>query len=370
MRLALAAGTACLILCATTAPAQAQTRELPISVTFGGRMQFQWNSTSVDADEAGEPIASSTFETRRVRLSADVRVGDWIRGFIEPDFALGGVQLKQAWMSLELDPALVVRAGQFKKPFSVINLTSSSAHPMIERGVRIRGLAESLEALNQGELSSVHGDLLIGEQHALLDVQGYLAYDMGVALMGEIGAFGWQAGVFNGNGPDSRDENSGKSLAARATYAVDVGTPVTLGAAWSRRELSWPAPGDPETRTGDAFEVDVELGGLREGWWLLGEVSSGTNLATEERFLGAQGVLARFFGTGGTRIEGIEPMARVSYGDPDDSVDGDAGLLLTPGLNVYFIGRNRLMFNWDVFVPESDRFETQHAGRAQVNLYF
>ena len=368
MRLSMVAGSACLIGCAMTAPAQAQ--QLPISVEFGGRMQFQWNSTSVDAAEAGEPIASNTFETRRVRLAADIRVGDWIRGFIEPDFALGRLQIKQAWMSLELDPALVVRAGQFKKPFSVINLTSSTAHPMIERGVRIRGLAESLEALNQGELSSVHGDLLIGEQHALLETQGYLAYDMGVALMGEIGAFGWQAGAFNGNGPDARDENGGKSVAARATYEVDIGTPVTLGAAWSRRELSWPAPGDPETRTGDAFEVDIELGGLREGWWLLGELSSGTNLATEERFLGAQGVLARFFSTGGARIEGIEPMARVSWGDPDDSVDGDAGLLLTPGLNVYFMSRNRLMFNWDVFVPEGDRFETQHAGRAQFNLYF
>jgi hypothetical protein len=247
MRLALAAGTACLILCATTAPAQAQTRPLPISVSLGGRMQFQWNSTSVDADEAGEPIASSTFETRRVRLSADVRVGDWIRGFIEPDFALGRLQLKQVWMSFELDPALAVRAGQFKKPFSVINLTSSTAHPMIERGVRIRGLAESLEAQSQGELSSVHGDLLIGEQHALLETQGYLAYDMGVALEGELGAFGWQAGVFNGNGPDSRDENGGKSLAARATYELDVGTPVTVGGAWSRRELSWPAPGSRST---------------------------------------------------------------------------------------------------------------------------
>jgi hypothetical protein len=28
------------------------------------------------------------------------------------------------------------------------------------------------------------------------------------------------------------------------------------------------------------------------------------------------------------------------------------------------------MFNWDVFVPEGDRFETYHAGRAQINLYF
>jgi hypothetical protein len=366
MRVTMAAGAVWLMLCAAPAESQAP----PVSVGVTGRMQFQFNSTSVDADEIGEPLASSTFETRRVRLGASVRVGDWIRGFIEPEYALGRLALKQVWMSLELDPALVLRAGQFKKPFSVINLTSSTVHPMIERGVRIRGLSDALEVANQGELNSVRGDLLIGEQHTLLDVQGYLAYDLGVALEGRLGGFGLAAGVFNGNGADLRDENDGKSLAARVTYELDVGAPLTVGAAWSRRELSWPTAEDTDTRTGDAFEVDAELGGLREGWWLLGELSSGTNLATEERFLGAQGVLARFFETGGTRIEGIEPMARVSYGDPDDSVDDDAGLLLTPGVNLYFIGRNRLMFNWDVFVPESDRFETQHAGRAQINLYF
>ena len=360
--------TAAVWMLVSTAPARPQAP--PVSVDVTGRMQFQFNTTSVADDDAGGPVAASTFETRRVRLGASVQVGDWIRGFIEPEYALGRLQLKQVWMSLELDPALVLRAGQFKKPFSVINLTSSTAHPMIERGVRIRGLDDALAAANSGELSTLRDALLIGEQHLLLDAQGYLAYDLGASVEGRAGRFGWAVGVFNGSGPDARDENDGKSLSARATYAPEVGVPLRLGAAWSRRELRWPTAEDPATRTGDAFEVDVELGGLREGWWLLGELSSGTNLATEERFLGAQAVLARFLATGGARVEGVEPMARVSYGDPDDEVDGDAGLLLTPGVNLYFVGRNRLMFNWDVFVPEGDGFETYHAGRAQINLYF
>jgi hypothetical protein len=241
---------------------------------------------------------------------------------------------------------------------------------MIERGVRIRGLTEALEAVNTGELSSVRGALLIGEQHTLLETQGYLAYDMGVSIEGRLGGFGWAGGIFNGNGPDMRDENSGKSVATRLTYTFEAGLPITLGGAWSRRELNWPTPDDLTTRTGDAFEADVEVGGLRQGWWILAELSSGTNLATEERFLGAQGVAARFMRTGGARIEGVEPMARVSYGDPDDSVEGDSGLLVTPGVNLYFAGRNRLMFNWDVFMSENDLHETQHAGRAQINLYF
>lgn len=348
-------------------PVHAQS--VPISVELTGRMQFQWNSTSIDAEEAGEPIASSTFETRRVRLGVDVAVGDWIRGFIEPEYALGNVQLRQAWMALDIDPALVLRAGQVKKPFSLINLMSSSSHPMIERGVRIRGLEESLASANLGELSELRGDLLIGEQYALVDAQGYAAYDMGVELSGSAAGFEWAAGVFNGNGPDARDENDGKSLAGRLTYTLSA-VPVTIGGGWSRRELAWPDADSPESRTGDAFGIDVELGGLRKGWWVLGEVVTGTNLATEERFLGAQGVIARFIGLKGERIEGVEPMTRVSWGDPDDAIDDDAGLLVTPGVNLYFAGRNRLMFNLDVFLPQADRFETQHAGRAQINLYF
>lgn len=366
MRIAMAGCALGALLCA--APVHAQTA--PVRVDLTGRMQFQWNSTSIDGTGLGDPVASSTFETRRVRLGASIRIGDWIRGFIEPEYALGNLSLKQAWMSLDLDSGVVLRAGQFKKPFSAINLMSSTAHPMIERGVRIRGLEDWLAAANQGELNSVRGDLLIGEHYALLDVQGYAAYDLGAMVEARRGPVGLAAGVFNGNGADTRDENDSKSLAARATYDVDPGLPMRLGAAWSRRELRWPDPAAAETRSGHAFEVDVELGGLREGWWLIGELSSGTNLATEERFLGAQGVLARFFGTNGRRIEGVEPMARVSYGDPDDSIDDDAGMLLTPGVNLYFVGRNRLMFNWDVYVPESDRFATQHAGRAQINLYF
>lgn len=363
-----ATSTALLILMMAASAAQGQTSAVSVGVT--GRMHFQWNSTSVDDADVADAIASSTFETRRVRVAADVRVGDWIRGYIEPEYALGDLQLKQAWLSLELDPVLVIRAGQFKKPFSLINVTSSTVHPMIERGVRIRGLSDVLMARNAGELNALRDDLLIGEQHALLDAQGYLGYDMGVSLEGELGGLGWAAGVFNGAGPDQRDENDAKSVAARVTYAFAAGAPITIGGGWSRRELSWPTSADQQTRTGDAFEIDVEVGGLRRGLWLLAELSSGTNLATEERFLGAQGVLAWFHATGSARVEGVEPMARISWGDPDDALDGDAGILFTPGVNLYFMSRNRLMFNWDVYVPANDRFDTQHAARAQFNLYF
>lgn len=352
------------------APAMAQSA--PIRATLGGRMHYQWNTTSIDQAEAAAeaPIARSTFETRRVRLSVDVTVADWIRGMIEPEFAMGRLALRHAYMAFEVDSALVIRAGQFKKPFGLVLLTSSARLPVIERGVRIRGLDGVLAEEGGALIGRLRGESLVGEQYTLVDAQRYSAYEMGLAIEGRSGPLGWAAGVFNGTGPDMRDENDGLSAAARVTYRVDAGAPVVLGAAWSRRELNWPLPASPDTRAGNAFALDAEIGGFRRGLWVLAEGTLGDNLVTQERFAGAHVIASYFVGTGGTRIEGWEPVGRVSWGDPDRSVAGDEGMLLTPGINVYFAGRNRFMVNWDVFVPSGDAFSTQHAARAQFNLQF
>jgi hypothetical protein len=358
------------VLMAGAAPAWAQSA--PIRATLGGRMHYQFNTTTVDQEEAAgdAPVARSTFETRRVRLSVDVQVADWIRGQIEPELAMGRLSLRNAFMAFEVDTALVIRAGQFKKPFNLVHLTSSARLPVIERGVRIRGLDAVLQREGGETMRHVRGEMLMGEHYTLLDAQRYSAYDMGLALEGRAGPLGWAAGVFNGTGPDMRDENDALSAAARVTWRFDAMTPVVVGAAWSRRELNWPSPSATETRAGNAFAVDAEIGGFRRGLWILAEATTGDNLATQERFTGAHLIASYFVGTGGGRIEGLEPAGRVSWGDPDDTIAGDEGLLLTPGLNIYFAGRNRVMLNWDVFVPNGDAFSTQHAARAQFNLAF
>lgn len=352
-----------------TMPVEAQTTPV-VSVT--GRMQVQWNSTSVSAEEAGSdrPIASHTFETRRVRLGARIRASETVDGFVETDFALGRLQLKQAWMRVALAESAVVRAGQFKKPFGLVELTSSTQLPMIERGTRIRGLGNVLAAQADGRLGTLRGDLLFGDASTLVNAMGYAGYDMGVAVEGSHSGLAWSAGVFNGNGQDARDENDGKSVAARAVYTADIGMPAAFGAGWSRRELNWPLATSPETRAGNAFGVDAQLGGFRRGWWVLADATMGDNLLTGETFAAAQGLLSHFRPAGGGTIEGLEAVGRVSWADPDRSVAGDGGMLLTPGVNLYFTGRNRVMFNWDVFVPEGSGMTTQHAARAQANLYF
>lgn len=96
----------------------------------------------------------------------------------------------------------------------------------------------------------------------------------------------------------------------------------------------------------------------------------GENLAVDERFIAAQLIAAVYRPLAQGRIEGIEPLARVSWGDPSRDRSGDEGLLLTPGLNLYLPGLNRLMVNWDVYLPRGSGLETAHAFRAQAQIAF
>lgn len=357
-------------------PVQAQKLEVesgPVKLGITGRVQFQFNSTSVSGEEAGLATgpAETTFETRRVRLAAELAIDDWIKGMLEPDFAMGKLQLRQVWMELDFSDALGLRAGQWKKPFSLIQLTSSSMIPMIERNVRIRGLAETLKEQDEaGVLTSYRGTTLFGEEQYLLETLGYDSYDMGAALRGKLGSVGYEVGVFNGTGWDKTDENAGKSFTGRVTWTAPTAAPLRLGVGASRRDYLQTVSGVSITKNGTALEADLEYGAYRRpGLWLLAEMAGGKNLVDGD-FRGAHAVGAYYVPTGAERVEGIEPVFRVSWGDPNTDKENDAGLLLTPGLNLHFFGRNQLMVNWDWYLPQGNVFRNENAVRAQVQLFF
>jgi len=279
---------------------------------------------------------------------------------------MGRLQIRQAWMDLGFSEAVALRAGQYKKPFSLIQLTSSSKIPMIERNVRIRGLSDAIATADPGGvLSEFRGAALLGEEQLLLETLGYDSYDMGASLHGTLGSFGYEAGVFNGTGSDRADENGVKSFAGRVTYRLPTTTFFTIGAAASSRDYL----DGQETEQGTAYGVDLEWGEYkRPGVWLMAEGALGDNLLGGD-FQGAQAVATYYVPIAG-RVEGVEPVFRASWGDPDTDIADDAGLLLTPGINLHFFSRNKLMLNWDWYLPEGDAFSKGNALRAQVQLYY
>jgi hypothetical protein len=367
-----------------SAPLTAQTIEAgDVKLKLIGRLQTQFSTTSVDEDELvalgwtpATPIPSSSFETRRIRFGAELEYEKWLTGKLEMEFGMARLQIRDAFMNLGFDPRFQLRFGQYKKPFSLLQLTSSSIWPMIERGVRIRGLTESMlvqDSLAGGTrvLQTFRGTTLIGEEQDLLENFLYQNFELGASVHGRFGGFGYHAGVFNGTGWDRADDNDDKSYAGRVTYKLPTELPITFGAAASYREFRMTTTPAITTEGGTAFEADIEVGAFRRaGLHLLGEVTTGENLRQpDDDFMGVQGIVTYFVSLSGARIDGLEFGGRASYGDPRIDIDGDDGLLLTPGVNVYFSGRNRLMFNWD-FYQTGDRFTNENALRAQAQLYF
>jgi hypothetical protein len=358
-------GGIALLLGAAAAPLSAQTPP-SIKAQLIARMQVQYNTTSVAEEEliaAGRTstgFAASTFELRRVRFGAEVTFNDWISGKLESELAMARLAMREMYINLGFTPAFQLRLGQFKRPFGLIELTSESILPVIERGVRIRGLQEAL----------LH-NAVAGEEFEILTQFGHISYDLGAAIRGRIGQFAYDIGAFNGEGSDRSDTNDNKSFAGRITYTVKMDLPVIIGTAASYRETRTAAKPELENATSTAYSADLEIGAFRRsGLHFLGEVALGDNLAVDDEFFGAHGIVGFFKPIANKRVEGIEIAGRLSYGDPRKDVDGDEGMLFTPGFNVYFSGRNRLMINWDVYKASGDRLSGENALRMQAQLYY
>jgi hypothetical protein len=356
------AGVFTLVLAAASAsPAPAQSiRAGELELDLTGRVQFQFNSTSVDGDDVAAPPAATAFETRRIRFGTNFRYGEWITGKVEADFAGSGAVLADGYVDLAVAGPLHVRAGQFKTPFGVFELESSTRIRTIERGLRIRGLTDVVG--------------VPGETQWLLGAAGHLGRQIGVVVHGEAGTLGYEAGVFNGEGANVRETEGSKAFAGRLTYGVLPS--LVLGAAVSDQPtgLFDGADGAAEVRS-RAVEVDASWGSFRaEGLharaeWMLGENPLAGPVGTPATMTGVHALVSWFQPRAG-RVEGIEPVLRLSWADPDTGADGDDGMLVTPGLNLYFNGRNRLMVNGDVYLPGQDALDPELALVAQLQVYF
>src|SRR5690606_9142413 len=182
--------------------------------------------------------------------------------------------------------------------------------------------------------------------------------------------FTYQAGVFRGPLHGFSNIDDSYQYAARVTVQpLDV---LTVGAGWSSRDfLDSPVNESDPFRRGHAFEVDMELGTYAPGLHLMGELAWGdADPAAGEDFFGAQGWLGWRSEPLARHISAVEPIFRASYGEIDGR-EGATSTLLTPGLNVYFGGRNRFMINYDFVLLSADvADDTEGSFKAQMQLAF
>ena len=342
-------------------------------VTFGGLVQTQFNTTSVNATNAdGEQVTELAL--RRVRLSANARLNDLASGRIQAELANaavgGSAELNEAYALFAFARPFQVLVGKGGRPFGIVDATTAARLVPIERGARVRG-AKTVE------------------QYRLAEELAYAGRSVGVQALGEVPGlpFGltYAAGYFAGSTGEEGTDADIQQLAAR--FQVQPLPWLLVGAAATSRAFAREDPvgmdaaptgtrprGD--TRRGSGYAVDVQVGSYGEpGVHLLGEVLTGTvDPYRGYSFWSAQGWAAYSFGGFGNATGGMllaaEPLVRVSWA----SVEGPLGLfdgtLVTPGLNLYAAQNTRLALNLDLFFPEGDGRESLTSFKAQVQLAF
>jgi hypothetical protein len=340
-----------LVVLATVVGWRAAAAQSP-EVRLHGVVQAQYRVSTGQASAAFNAGAvSNAFEIRRLRVLADARIGRRVRAVVQPDFTMATLRLLDAFVQLEVTPHVTLSVGQEKSPFQRYELTSVSSLPSIERGLRIQGLS-GREGLNE-----------------LLVANGYAKRDIGAFIIVSTRTFAARAGVQNGSRESAVDVNDAKSFFGRAT-AVVLRTPegesrLEFGASLASRDRAvcsvcagtiafYP---DSALRA-TAFGADLEWGGFRPGLHVIADVATGDNVPFTSRvnvgrntgnvtstaaplvtFRGASVVSAWRFATHGTEtrlVQAVEPALRFDWVDPDTQASDDAGLLITPVVNLLF----------------------------------
>ncbi len=324
-------------------------------LTVGGRVHMQLNTTSIASEPGSEALM------RRARIWLGVGVTDWLDGVVQADFARGVAEPRYAFFRMSFAPFFRLSVGQFKRAFDLFELTSSSQILVVERDGAVRGV---------DSCAGVGGICSYSRFTEQLELA---SLDIGMQAEGSFGdgRLEYLLTLTNGPGANERDENSLKSVSGRLVYAP---TPrVRIGANLGLHDHPNPI------RKGDeyapAMALDVEVGDFEEGVHLQAGVLRGENW----RRLSEEGVPATFQAAqvivtwkrrneDGRLVSALEPVGRISVGDPDRSAAENGGLLVTPGFVVHLKDRNKVSANVDVWSPTSGAREW--SVKLQTYLYF
>jgi hypothetical protein len=362
-----------LALFATSATAQVELESGAAKIKITGRLQpiYEYSSSAEEL--------SSIFLIRRARITMEITINDWIRGKIQPDYSTGfglenGLRLKDAYIDFVFSEPFRIRMGQFKRPFDMFELTSSTQILVIERTGFVRGVDD---CAGVGSICSYS---------RMTEKLGFADRDVGFEIGGMIaGHWVWSASMTNGaifedivtftdvSGADSLVFSDGKSFGGRLEYR---GSDLKIGGNVAAHDYS-NAVREDVVEYGLGYGVDLDWGSYsRPGLHVKAGVTAGDNWKVLDPTTGdpatfwtTQGILAYRFGITDNRyLESIEVVGRASYTDPDTDVSDNEGLLLTPGLVTYFLGRNKAAINVDIYKPGVG--DTEYSVKMMTYLFF
>ncbi len=369
------------------AEAQVVLESSATKIELAGRFQTELVGSSCSDFDANTPATSPCsgdvpgldLFIRRARFTLDVTVNEWISGRFQPDFAdVDRLVLKDAYGLLNLKPGsdrphAQIRIGHFKRPFDGFQLTSSTRFPLVERDLDIPGVS-STTALSLDELTT---------KNHLSD------RDVGVMVDGGTpdDRFHYWVGAFNGRGAtENGDLDTEKQLVGRAQFRLEAaGMPLRIAAAASVTDLPFTRADESlDARYFGAFELFAELGDFDGGAHVQAGVILGKNGLQDE--MGGSPDLQAGDPLAGMRawqaigswklqagdgyfVHAIEPVFRITMADPNTDLDDDTVWGFTPGVGVFFDGRNKILLSWD-FVSFGGGLDGENSFKALYQFHF
>lgn len=325
------------------------------TLRIGGRLQTQYRTSSVEG-------FSDQIFTRRARIIVDVTLNDFLSARVQPDFA-GVTSVKDAWVRLNFAPEFQVYLGQFKQAFDLFELSSSTDLSIIERNGGILGVRDCF--LGACTYSRLTEGLLYADR------------DQGIRVDGTMGRISYSTSFTDGILLTSGENSSAvRAVAGRLTFAVT--DDLRLSGQFALQDYPDPDTTAVNNATGAAFGGDVEYGTWRDGLLVQAAYVTGDNWRLHEEvgrpgptFSTAQLVASYYFPVDGPpHLAGLEPLARISWADPDVDTDDNGGVMITPGFMAYIMGRTKVGFNVDIYDPKAPDADTEYSFKLQTFIYF
>ncbi len=301
------------------------------TVTLGARVQVQYEASS-----AQDSISS--FSIRRAWVTIDGKLNDKVGGRVQ--FNANGASVFEAYLQLKHSEAFQVQIGQFKRAMSYFWLAANADLPLIERNGRVTGV---------NHCPGVGGVCSFGQLTGSL---GLDTYEPGILMTGRFGGgrMGYRFTLTNGEGLGGKDVNNSKSASARLSAFLGENRRLSAYVA-----LDETLDSGKETMTVPAYGAELEIGTWRNGPHLLVNGLTGRNWKAGDDVtftaFQAMGLWYRPLDPE-AGLAAIEPMLRVSWAStaPGDTggINAD-GTVITPGVMVYFAGRNGISANLDIY---------------------
>ncbi len=248
------------------------------------------------------------FRIRRARVGLKGEILKKINYALQIDAAKSPVLL-DARVEISFSPYARLALGQFKVPFSLENLTSSSALDTINRSQTVENLCPGRDTRTQGR-------------------------DIGVTLSGKFSRIEYNLGVFNGSGSNRTDSNEQKDIAGRlGFYPFDFLT-LSLSHYQGKSTLFAGAPPVDRDRTG----VDIFL--VHEQLSVKGEYIAARDYQTDKYGWYIQG---GYF----LVPDKIQAIVKYDSYDLNRNIQGDRTDVITLGLNWFFSKITKLQINYE-----------------------